>query len=47
MNVNAFPVLMWHGLFNDAGSFILAQGEDQENRAIILAKTGMDVWLSN
>ena len=22
--VKAFPVLMWHGLFNDAGAFILA-----------------------
>ena len=28
MNVSAFPVLMWHGLFNDAGSFILAHGDD-------------------
>ena len=24
MKVSAFPVLMWHGLFNDAGTFILA-----------------------
>ena len=45
-NEYTYPVLMWHGLFQDAGAFIF-NSNGVKAPAFIVAEEGMDVWLAN
>ena len=41
------PVLMWHGLFQDAGAFVFNLNNGVKAPGIELVEAGFDVWLGN
>ena len=46
-NELAYPVLMWHGLFQDAGAFVFNINKGVQAPALQAAEAGLDVWLAN
>ena len=43
----AYPVLMWHGLFQDAGAYVFNLNKGVRSPAFQAADAGLDVWLAN